>query len=124
MKKLKLFAMMLCIAAMGLATACTKENNSQQNSDDSEVTIIGSWKYSFSSGYVMLTFDNDGYMRYYEFDHGDTQTDKYYQYTYSGNLLILTRENHTKQIAVETLSKDKLVLKDWPDGGLCVFIKQ
>lgn len=37
MKKLKVFAMMLCVAALGLTTSCTKDN-------DYEDLILGKWK--------------------------------------------------------------------------------
>lgn len=113
-----------CIVALFTITSCTKDDNSSQNSSD-EITIIGSWKYSWEDGFVILTFDNDGYMRYYEYDNGVVQSDKYYQYTYSNSTLILKRDGHSdKVVPVETLSKEKLVLRDWPDSGLCVFVKQ
>ena len=120
----KTFTLISCFIALFSCASCTKDNTSNQNTSD-EVTIIGSWKYSFSSGYVILTFDNDGYMRYYEYDHGAVESDKYYQYTYDNNILTLKREGHSdKVIEVETLSREKLVLRDWPDGGLCVFVRQ
>lgn len=120
----KTFTLISCFIALFSCASCTKDNTSSQNASD-EVTIIGSWKYSWTDGYVILTFDNDGYMRYYEYDDGEVQSDKYYQYMYSNNLLTLKREGSSdKNIVVETLSKEKLVLKDWPDGGLCVFIRQ
>ena len=120
-KTLTLFG---CLVTLFAFNSCTKDDTSNTNTSD-EVTIIGSWKYSFTSGYVILTFDNDGYMRYYEYEHGAVGSDKYYQYVYSNNLLTLKREGSSdKNIVVETLSKEKLVLRDWPDGGLCVFVKQ
>lgn len=120
----RVFTLIGCVAALFAFNSCTKDDGSNTDTSD-EVTIIGSWKYNFSSGYVTLTFDNDGYMRYYEYDHDAVQSDKYYQYIYNNNTLTLKREEHSdKNIAVETLSKEKLVLRDWPDGGLCVFVKQ
>lgn len=120
-KTLTLFG---CLVTLFAFNSCTKDDTSNTNTSD-EVTIIGSWKYSFTDGYVILTFDNDGYMRYYEYDDGEVQSDRYYQYVYSNNLLTLKREGSSdKNIVVETLSKEKLVLRGWPDGGLCVFVKQ
>lgn len=63
MKKLKLFAMMLCIAAMGLAIACSKDDD--KNNDDYSVTptsLVGT-KWSASATmedgnqyYISLSF--------------------------------------------------------------------
>ncbi len=117
----KILTLMTVFSAMAFFSSCSKDDDS----NDSATSIIGTWKYSFSSGYVELTFDNDGYMRYYEYDHGATESDRYYQYVYGDHLLTLRRDGHSdKNIEVETLSKEKLVLRDWPDGGLCVFIRQ
>lgn len=119
----KTLTMIGCLVAMFSFGSCSKDDSSNTNTSD-EVTIIGSWKYSFGSGYVTLTFDQDGYVRYYELDGGEVDGDEYWRYVYEDNILTLIIEGDTENIEVETLSKQKLVLRDWPDSGLCVFIKQ
>ncbi len=44
MKKLKVLVMMLCIAAMGFATSCSKED---------EDTIVGEWKLTYAAQTVV-----------------------------------------------------------------------
>ena len=70
--------------------------------------------------------DDDGTVRYQEYDHGEWEEDEVYHYTYSKGILLITYENgqEREKIEVISLSKDKLVLKDWPDGGVNTFIRQ
>ena len=69
-------------------------------------------------------------MTYYEKDGAGFGGEEYCKYTYKNNILTIffydeeDNDYYEERIEVETLNKEKLVLKNWPDGGLCVFIRQ
>lgn len=92
-------------------------------------TLVGTWKYTFSSGYVLLTFNKNGTVIYQEYSHGrweeqgETMT-----YTYdskSGELSFYSYgKTRPETTTVVSLTLTTLVLKDWPDSGNCTFYKQ
>lgn len=48
-------------------------------SDDKEddvASIIATWRYDFSSGYVLLVFNSNGTYIHREFDHGQWEHDE------------------------------------------------
>lgn len=92
-----------------------------------EVSLIGVWKYNFGTNdYVLLTFRQDGTVRYQEYDGGKWQTDATYTYVYNGNILKIINNSGSEMgsITVIRLTATELVLKDWPDGGENIFIRQ
>lgn len=92
---------------------------------ESEVSLVGTWRYDFSTGYVLFTFSQDGTVRIREYDHGEWERDKVYYYTYSNGILHITYEDGRERETIEviSLSDTKLVLEDY-DGGVNTFIKQ
>jgi hypothetical protein len=97
---------------------------------ESEAPLVGTWRLDFSTGYILLSFSQEGTVRYQEYDKGEWESDKVYHYTYNGNYLILTyysesrKTERTETIEVISLSATELILKDWPDEGVNTFIKQ
>ena len=113
--------MMVTMLSVGLAS-CGDDSES-----DDDVTLIGTWSLNFNKdSYCLLTFYQNGTVKYQEYDHGEWKEDEVYHYTYSKGILLITYENgqEREKIEVISLSKDKLVLKDWPDGGVNTFIRQ
>ena len=102
-------------------------------SDEESISIVGTWKYSFDSGYVLLTFSGNatsGTVTYTEYDNGRTDV---YTSSYSfisngdggGHLYMPDFAKKTWQsVEVVSLIKDRLILKDLPDSGNCTFIIQ
>lgn len=93
--------------------------------DEDDITIVGTWKYDFSSGYGLLTFNQNGTARYQEYDKGSWQIDESATYIYSNGSLVVTGYNGERvTIEVISLTKTTLILKDWPDGGANTFVRQ
>lgn len=94
---------------------------------DPSRSLIGTWMLNFDEGsYCWLTFNDNGTVRYREYDDGEWEEDELYQYSYINNILQFTYGNGQirETIEVISLSNTALVLKDWPDGGVNTFIKQ
>ena len=84
--------------------------------------IVGKWYHTFQgskgSGYVVLTFTQNGDGVYREYDNGNWQETKIFTYTYSNNKLNVNwGAGKTTVIEVASLSKAQLVLKDYPNKG-------
>lgn len=94
---------------------------------DQPPSLVGTWKYTFSSGFVLLTFSKNGTVLYQEYDHGKWEEEgETMTYTYNYSILSFYSYGKTKPetATVVSLTSTKLVLKDWPDGGNCTFYKQ
>lgn len=88
-------------------------------------SLVGTWKYTFSSGYVLLTFNQDGTGVYREYDHGRWEKpDGPFTYTYSSDVITFIDDGDVETARVVKLTSTSLVHKDWPDGGNCIFYKQ
>lgn len=126
MKKLKFFAMMLCIAAMGLATSCSK---------DDEDTIVGEWKlthyvwsyyYNGPDDYRTETeIDEDGFgMRFIFTEDGicegqnNNGMQSSFNYVVSDGYLIFDRTFlfWEKKFKIEKLTKKELILSYFDDS--------
>ena len=105
------------------------ENGSGQGGEQGEPNPLlwGTWRMNFgSNSYVLLTFSEDGKVRYQEYDHNEWQTDVTYNYTYSNSSLRITDSTDKEKgvIAIVSLTSTTLQLQDWPDGGVNTFTKQ
>ena len=129
MKKLCLFAGMALMAVMMvLATSsCSKSDDDGAGVNGGgggagTSIIVGKWYHTFQgskgSGYVVLTFTQNGDGVYKEYDNGKWQGNKIFTYTFSNNKLNVNwGAGKTEVIEVASLSKAQLVLKDYPDKG-------
>ena len=89
--------------------------------------LVGVWKMYFGTNdYVLLTFSQDGKVRYQEYDGGVWQHDEAYSFIYSnGTLKIIDNNGNEKgTIEVITLTSTTLELRNWPDRGVNTFTKQ
>ena len=134
MKKLKLLAMMLCIAAMGFATSCSKED---------EDTIVGEWKlthYVWSyygngpddyrtktetdeDGFGMrFKFTNDGILEGY---NSNNEMQLSINYVVRDGYLIFDREFifWEQKYKIEKLTKKELVLSYFDDRDSPSYIE-
>ena len=89
--------------------------------------LAGTWRWDFgTNSYILLTFSQEGTVRYQEYDGGRWQTDEVYSFTYSNNSLRLTGSDGKVKgnIVILSLTATTLQLKDWPDGSGSTFTKQ
>ena len=96
---------------------------------DESAALIGTWKKYFGQSgqnYIILTFTQDGKVRYQEYDGGVWQHDETYTFTYSGNSLKIYDSNGSLlgTIQVLNLTSTELKLYNWPDYGEQTFTKQ
>lgn len=90
-------------------------------------SLVGTWKYTFGDGYVLLTFSKNGTVLYQEYDNGRWEEEgETMTYTYENDILSFYSYGKTKPetATVVKLTSTKLILKDWPDSGNCTFYKQ
>ena len=114
--------LMVAIVSVG-SVSCNDDDEKTEN----EVSIVGTWSLNFGpDDYCLLTFYPSGMVKYQEYDNGEWDADDIYHYTYSNGILYLTYEDGSERETIEviSLSETKLVLKDWPDSGVNIFIKQ
>lgn len=115
--------LMVAIVSIGFVS-CGDDDDDKKVEN---VSIVGTWSLNFSpNDYCLLTFYQNGTVKYQEYDNGKWQEDDTYNYTYSNGILSLTYSNGRKRETIEviSLSETKLVLKDWPDGGVNTFVRQ
>lgn len=88
--------------------------------------FIGTWSLSFGEeDYCLLTFYENGFVKYQEYDNKEWEENDIYTYTYEKNVLIIRYETGEIREVIEVISIDdkSLILKDWPDGGINIFNK-
>lgn len=104
MKKLKVFAMMLCIAALGLTTSCSK---------DDEDLIVGKWKLTYAARTVVQVDGYTGHVNRISRTTDEQPLDSKWQFTKEGELYQWLGENckHQDRYVVRdgylVLSKDE-----------------
>ena len=111
---------------MSVGFASCGDDDGEDDKKIDEVTLVGTWSLNFGpDDYCLLTFYQNGKVKYQEFDDGEWEEDEIYNYTYTNGILRLTYENGKEREVIEVISLSaKLVLKDWPDGGVNTFVKQ
>ena len=100
---------------------------SGQGGEDPNPLLLGTWRYDFdTNSYILLTFSQDGTVRYKEYDKGGWQHDEIYSYSFNNNALKITDSNGNVKVVIEvlTLTSTTLKLNGWPDGGVSTFTKQ
>ena len=115
--------MMFAIVSIGFVSC---GNDDDDDKKGGTVSLVGTWSLNFGpDDYCLLTFYQNGTVKYQEYDHGQWEEDDTYNYTYNNSILSLTYSDGRKRETIEviSLSETKLVLKDWPDGGVNTFIK-
>ena len=111
----------------GVNTFTKQDDNGEEEPTDVDSLLVGVWKMYFGTNdYVLLTFSQDGKVRYQEYDGGVWQHDEAYSFIYSnGTLKIIDNNGNEKgTIEVITLTSTTLELRNWPDRGVNTFTKQ
>ncbi len=109
--------MTVAIASVSLSS-CSKDDETNPPT----ITIVGTWKYSWDSGYSLLTFYDNGTCRDQEYDHGKWDRDRTgnYEYNAEEGYVILFSEKYD----VIRLTSDELVLLNWLDSGNTTLKRQ
>lgn len=118
MKKLKVLAMMLCIAAMGLTTSCSK---------DKDDLIVGKWEITTVDGRT----DREKVGSIWDFASNGTFSLSAYGKTMNGTYymvkdekLTMTVDNDSVTVTIEELTKSKMVWMSDDLGGEVVLKKK
>lgn len=89
--------------------------------------IIGTWEYRYGGDdCVRLTFSGhpaEGTVVCEDCDDGDWQS-LASDFTFQGSILKMPGLGRGRSIKVVSLSASALVLRGWPHGGDCVFLRQ
>ena len=131
MKAIKLIsvAAIAVMAATFMSLTLISCGNDDEVTVQPNITIVGRWKCTFDSGYVLLTFsgnETSGTVRYQEYDHGRWEADETSNYTYSDGYLRMPelKDGDGAGVKVVSLTKNTLVLKDFLDGGNSTYYRQ
>ena len=105
--------MMLMAVALGTVTtiSCGSDDNptpTPQPPTPSQKSLVGTWTYNFSSGYCEMTFNADGTGSYFEFDHGQIESNHQFTYTYKDNIVTIYYDNGKKDESVITWQNDNI----------------
>ena len=79
------------------------------------VSLTGTWRHVFSTGYVDITFYSNGSGRIIEYDHGKLEYSEYFTYTYMNGYINIKEDRESYRMKVLSLTASKLVVID-PDG--------
>ena len=115
---------MVAFVSVGFASC-----GGDDNKEDDILSIVGTWRYDFSSGYVLLTFNRDGTYTHREFDHGQWEDDKNGKYVFVNNNLSFTyySKSRGKDVSetyeVISLTTTQLLIKDFLDSGVTTFTR-
>lgn len=115
--------LMVAIVSVGFLS-CGDDDDDEKGGT---VSLVGTWSLNFGpNDYCLLTFNQNGTVKYQEYDDGEWEEEDTYNYTYIDGILRLTYSNGSERETIEviSLSETKLVLKDWPDGGVNTFVRQ
>lgn len=85
MKTLRFFAVMLCIATMGMMTSCTKDDSEKSY----EELIVGKWEQTNPSRYEYCTweFTKDGYF-FKNYKYNGEQRSQEAKYSIDGDTIL------------------------------------
>ncbi len=103
--KTKIFTLMLCIAAMGLATSCSKENSNESSngSSSNNSTIVGKWECNYCASHSIRYGENGVIESESNSDHPG-EIGKVWEFTADGDFFMTGVERMQYTISGNTLS--------------------
>jgi len=117
-KDLLLLFVIAITAMLGICLAACGDDDNKKNEPE-EVSIIGTWRHDFSTGYILLVFKEKGIGYTEEYDHGGIQYSNpitYYYDNVKGRYMIVEPDGeYTYTYPVQYFNETTLVLVD-PDG--------
>lgn len=124
----KLLAL-LAVLFMGIAfVSCSSDDKDDVGGNNTEVveSLVGQWKYTFSAGYQLVTFESNGKGTLLEIENEKVDYMDAFTYTYDAksNTLTLYYEDDEPDVwVVVSLTSKKFVVVD-EDEYLLTFVKQ
>jgi len=125
MKNTYNFWIVLLLFAVGnLFVACSSSDDEEEEEEMGETggitkpSIIGTWKYYFSSGYILLNLGENGigYTQEFDWEDGGLYERDYISYSYDKEkkqyVIFESEEGDTDSIPVVRFDKETLVIKD------------
>ena len=118
MKNFKLFLLLATFCSCLTFSACS---NDDDNGGDDNNLLVGTWRYDFSTGYILLTFNSNGtgVSREYDTDDGGWHEPDNFNYSYNpytNMLFIIGNEGkETLQITQLTNSILSWYYADYPE---------
>ena len=115
--KTKLLSL-LVILFMGFSVvSCSSDNKDDDGGNDTEevVSLVGTWKYNFSTGYQLITFMSNGKGTMKEIDYEAEDYEESFTYSYNANSQILRMYwdgEDPSEWQVVSITSTKLVLID------------
>ena len=126
---MKKFLSLLVILFMGLSfVSCSSDDNDDDGGNNTEVveSLVGTWKYTFSTGYQLITFRSNGKGTLKEIDYEEDDYEDSFTYSYNANNQILKmywEDEDPSEWEVVSITSNKLVLID-EDGRQMTCTKQ
>lgn len=88
--------------------SCSSDDDDNDNEEDVQSSIYGTWKYEFSSGYQLMTFNQNGTYLLQEIDDEDGDWSDEGTFTYRDGTLILDGE---EKFQVYSITSSKMVIR-------------
>lgn len=119
---------LLTILFMGLSfVSCSSDDNDDDGGNNTEIveSIVGTWKWSDSEGYQLITFKSNGKGTWKEVDKEEVYEDSFsYSYNSSKKVLKINwDDDDPEEWTVISLTSKKLVLEN-EEGGKITLTKQ
>lgn len=114
---------------MGFAVVgCSSDDKDDDGGNNTEVveSLVGTWKYNFSTGYQLITFKSNGKGTVKEIDYEAEDYEESFTYSYNPDTQILKmywEDEEASEWQVVSLTSKKLVVID-EDGELMTCTKQ
>ncbi len=103
---------------LGICLTAYGDDDNKKNEPE-EVSIVGTWRHDFNTGYILLVFQERGTGYIEEYDHGGIQYSNpitYYYDNVKGRYMIVEPDGeYTYAYPVQYFNETTLVLVD-PDG--------
>lgn len=119
---------LLAILFMGLSfVSCSSDDNDDDGGNNTEIveSIVGTWKWSDSQGYQLITFKSNGKGTMKEVDE-DGVYEESFSYSYNASKKVLKinwEDDDPVEWTVTSLTSKKLVVKD-EKGNKLTLTKQ
>lgn len=124
----KLLAL-LAVLFMGFAfVSCSSDDKDDDGGNNIEVveSLVGTWKYTFSTGYQLVTFKSNGKGSLKEIDYAGEDYEDSFTYSYDSDsqvLKIYWEDEDPEEWQVVSITSKKLVVID-EDGERMTLTKQ
>ena len=128
-ERIKHLAMLVVVMAMALCAASCSDDDNDGGGGGTQGSIVGAWRYTFSTGYVEYVFNANGTGTEREYDSADGGygTTHAFDYTYdstSGSMNVRYDDGYSEVYTVEWLSSSSVRLTPRYDSESMVLTRQ